>query len=157
MDTSAPAPAVTSTPAAATTSAAARAATIGAVTATATTASAATAPAVTTPATLGGVFTPAAAASTQPLRSDSDGEDVTRGKGDNRSGECKTPVKLTLADVESVLGAVSSSTPKSTVSSLSKFVHRVSGQGVSDFLFEFQSLGGAGEEPLAHLENLNIQ
>ena len=141
MDTSVPTPAVTSAPAMTS------APTTGAVTVTATTA----------PARAGGATTPVATTRAQHGRNDSDGKDVARGREDNRRGACKTPVKLTLADVESMLGAVSSSTPKSTVSSLSKFVHHVSGQGVSDFLFEFQSLGGGGEEPLAYLENLNIQ
>ena len=68
-----------------------------------------------------------------------------------------TPVKLTISDVESVLGVVKSqiNTPQST-SSLSSFVNRVSGHVVSDFLSEFQFLGG-GEGALSNLTNLQIK
>ena len=68
-----------------------------------------------------------------------------------------TPVKLTISDVESVLGVVKSriNTPQST-SSLSSFVNRVSSHVVSDFLSEFQFLGG-GEGDLSNLNNLQIK
>ena len=52
--------------------------------------------------------------------------------------EAETPVKLSLADVESVLGVSKNKllTPQS-ISSLSSFVNRVSGHLTSDFLSEF--------------------
>ena len=69
-----------------------------------------------------------------------------------------SPVKMTLSEVESVLGVFNSDvhTPKSTTSSLMKFVNRVSNTSVSEFLSEFQRLGGEEEESLNHISNLNI-
>ena len=67
-----------------------------------------------------------------------------------------TPVKLSIADVESVLGVSNSKsqTPQS-MSSLSSFVNRVSGSVASDFLAEFQNLGG-GEGNISGISKLNI-
>ena len=67
-----------------------------------------------------------------------------------------TPVKLSLADVESVLGVPKNKlfTPQS-ISSLSSFVNRVSNHITSDFLSKFQNLGG-GEAGIADLSSLNI-
>ena len=69
-----------------------------------------------------------------------------------------SPVKLTLSDVESVLGVLSNvvSTPKSTTSSLSKIVNQVSGHVVSDFLSGFHCLEGEGELPTSNLTKLNL-
>ena len=70
--------------------------------------------------------------------------------------QAETPVKLSLTDVESVLGVSKNKllTPQS-ISSLSSFVNRVSGHLTSDFLSEFQNLGG-GEAGIADLSSLNI-
>ena len=80
-----------------------------------------------------------------------DGITTTTGKGGP-----STPKKLTISDVESVLGVLKSAanTPQST-SSLSSIVNRISGQVANDFLMEFQNLGGE-EAPLTTLGSLNI-
>ena len=69
-----------------------------------------------------------------------------------------SPVKLTLSDVESVLGLLRNvvSTPKSTTSSLSKIVNQVSGYVFSDFLSGFHCVGGEDELPTSNLNKLNL-
>ena len=72
-------------------------------------------------------------------------------------GGPSTPVKLTVSDVESVLGVLKTviNTPQST-SSISSIVNRVSGRFASEIMSEFQNLGGGGDASLGSLENLNI-
>ena len=69
-----------------------------------------------------------------------------------------SPLKLTLSDVESVLGVLKNvvATPKSTTSSLSKIVNQVSGHVVSDFLASFQNGEGEGQLPTSPLNRLNL-
>ena len=66
-------------------------------------------------------------------------------------------MKLTVSDVESVLGVLKTmiNTPQST-SSISSIVNRVSGRFVTEIISEFQNLGGGGDASLGSLENLNI-
>ena len=74
------------------------------------------------------------------------------------NGVPSTPNKLTVSDVESVLGVLKTvvKTPQST-SSLSSFVNRVSGTDLTDILNDLQNLGGGGgDAQLTTLENLNI-
>ena len=75
----------------------------------------------------------------------------------NSNGDPSTPVKLTVSDVESVLGVLKTviSTPKS-MSSVSSIVNRASGNFVSEILSEFSNLGGSGDTSLTTLEKLNI-
>ena len=91
----------------------------------------------------------------QHTRFDADGDGDEGNKEVTQSCEESTPAKLTLADVESVLGVFKTGTPKSTVSSLSNFVNRVSGQVMNEIFSEMHSMGG-GEEPVAHMENLKL-
>ena len=71
-----------------------------------------------------------------------------------------TPIKLTLSDVESVLGVLKNvvQTPKSVSSLTSSTVNRMSNHVVSDFLAEFLNLDGEGEDysSIPTLGNLNI-
>ena len=72
-------------------------------------------------------------------------------------GGPSTTVKLTVSDVESVLGVLKTviNTPQST-SSISSIVNRVSGRFANETISEFQNLGGDGDASLSSLENLNI-
>ena len=75
----------------------------------------------------------------------------------NSNGDSSTPVKLTVSDVESVLGVLKTviNTPKS-MSSVSSIVNRASGNFVSEILSEFSNLGGSGDTSLTTLENLTL-
>ena len=66
-------------------------------------------------------------------------------------------VRLSVSDVESILGIPKANfdTPKST-SSLMSFVNRVSGHVRSEFLSEFQNLGGGEGAAITDLSNLNL-
>ena len=101
------------------------------------------------------VETEATAPQPQHTRFDADGDGDEGNKEVTQSCEESTPAKLTLADVESVLGVFKTGTPKSTVSSLSNFVNRVSGQVMNEIFSDMHSMGG-GEEPVAHMENLKL-
>ena len=72
-------------------------------------------------------------------------------------GGPSTPAKLTVSDVESVLGVLKTviNTPQST-SSISSIVNRVSGRFANEIISEFQNLGGGGDASLGSLENINI-
>ena len=69
-----------------------------------------------------------------------------------------SPLKLTLSDVESVLGVLKNvvATPKSTTSSLSCAVNQVSNHVVSDFLASFQNGEGEGQLPISNLNHLSL-
>ena len=92
--------------------------------------------------------------------SDTDGDTGTGAGMCNSMGSAvlASPVKLTLSDVESVLGVLRNvvSTPKSTTSSLSKIVNQVSGHVVSDFLSGFHCVEGEDELPTFNLTKLNL-
>ena len=87
-----------------------------------------------------------------------EGEEEDGRKTASGLGGPSTPTKLTVSDVESVLGVLKTvvKTPQST-SSLSSFVNRVSGTDLTEILNDLQNLGGGGSgAQLTTLENLNI-
>ena len=90
-----------------------------------------------------------------PASSEDEGDDGM--ECSNSNGDSSTPVKLTVSDVESVLGVLKTviNTPKS-MSSVSSIVNRASGNFVSEILSEFSNLGGGGDTSLTTFEKLNI-